>query len=148
MGPKKGVKITKDDKLDFLEGKHGKKYAKLRENIELAGGKIFSKDKYKRDVHKFLKDKVIQKVDKLADKPHFKDVKKKYVQQAEVPHVVTRCVDIPREVCNDVSEEQCESVPKEVCNDVTEEKCKLKPVKDCGLKEKESCIPYPKKKCE
>merc|ERR1712150_352655 len=77
--PKKPEKVFKDDKFDILKGNFGKKFAKLGENIELAGGKILSKDKYKRDLHKLLKDKAIHKVDKLADKVHFKDVKKKYI---------------------------------------------------------------------
>merc|ERR1712200_360026 len=90
--PKKPEKVFKDDKFDILKGNFGKKFAKLGENIELAGGKILSKDKYKRDLHKLLKDKAIHKVDKLADKVHFKDVKKKYVKKEESqPHVVTPC---------------------------------------------------------
>merc|ERR1712083_701721 len=94
---KKGVKVIKENKYDFLEGKFGKKFAKLGEEIEQAGGKILSKDKYKRDIHKLLKDKVIHKVDKLADKVHYKQgLKKKETE----PHVVTTCVDIPREVRN------------------------------------------------
>merc|ERR1712126_232598 len=48
--------------LDLLDRQVSQKFGDLEQL-----GK-FKKDKYKRDIHKILKDKVIQKVDKLADK--------------------------------------------------------------------------------
>merc|ERR1711962_1335956 len=187
--PKKLKKFSKRSQDDILESSeeqssyeetvqldsenYDEKFAELGEDIEKAGGTIINKDKFKRDVHKVLKDKVIHKVEKLADKVLLKESLKKKpkikVKKVDIEYT-TECEDVPKktciekpiEVCNDVIEKKCELVPKKSCitvdepickevpetHCVEEEKCKKKPVKDCVLKQKEKCIPYPEKKCE
>merc|ERR1712135_41695 len=104
---------------------------------------------------KFMKDKVIQKVDKLADKVLKKQSLKKKDKKIKSVQYTTECDDvwtekcekIPFEWCEDVDQEKCELIPKEECENVTKTKCTDKPKEECNDVKEQQCSTVPKQTC-